>query len=238
MYKCSIFCSFFRAGKYIDGYIENMLDQPLFDQIEFVFLDCNSPDEEYKKIKEISSTYLNVVYKKLEEDPGLYAGWNEAVKLCSSPIIGNWNVDDRKNKDGLEILLKQFEKDENLDLVYGFTYMSRTANEKYDDNAFNEVYPYLPHSFQNLLMNNSPHCMPLWKKSLHDRFGYFDTSYKTASDGDMWLKICAGGAKIKLVNHSVGLYYENPTGRSTNPETLKEMVDEVNRMRSKYLVYV
>ena len=76
--------------------------------------------------------------------------------------------------------------------------------------------------------------MPLWKKSLHDRFGYFDESYKTASDSDMWLRSCVGGAIIEMVNHPVGLYYHNPQGRSTNPQVLAEMVAEVVEMRRKY----
>lgn len=233
-YSCSLFCSFFSAEKYIKEYIINMLNQPLFEIIEFVFLDCNSPQNEYRLIEPLTKQYNNILYHRLDEDPGLYAGWNEAIKLCSSDIIGNWNADDRKNKEGLEILLKQFAKDPTLDLVYGFTYVSRTANERYENNEFNEIYPYLPHSFHNLLMNNSPHCMPLWKKNLHEKFGYFDNNYKTAADADMWLRACIGGANIKLVNHPVGLYFENPEGRSTNPDTLREMIDEVNKMRSKY----
>jgi hypothetical protein len=80
--------------------------------------------------------------------------------------------------------------------------------------------------------------MPLWKKQLHDRFGYFDESYKTAADGDFWLRCCVGGSNIKMVNHPVGLYYENPNGRSTNPETLQEMISEVMMMRSKYSQYI
>ena len=38
-----------------------------------------------------------------------------------------------------------------------------------------------------------------------------------------------------MINHPVGLYYMNPNGRSTNPETLKEMVDEVKYMRQLHL---
>jgi hypothetical protein len=46
------------------------------------------------------------------------------------------------------------------------------------------------------------------------------------------------GCKIGMINHPVGLYYENPNGRSTNPETLKEMVEEVQSMRAKYYNWV
>jgi hypothetical protein len=237
-YKCSLFCSFYKGQKFIDGYLEDLFRQSIFDQTEFIFIDCDSPENEKNFIIPLTKKYNNIKYHKLDQDPGLYAAWNIAVKKCSASIIGNWNIDDRKNKEGLEVLLHQFDKDPNLDIVYGFTYISRIANEKYLDNSYNEIYPYLPHSFENLLRNNSPHCMPLWRKGLHDTYGYFDDKYLTAADGDFWLRCCVGGARIKSVNHSIGLYYENPTGRSTNSETLQQMIGEVQSMRSKYYKYV
>jgi len=233
-YICSLFCSFYKAEKFILGYIENMFEQTIFDQIEFIFLNCNSPENEEKYLSPLTRKYANIKYFKLNDDPGLYAGWNQAIKLCSAPIVGNWNADDRKNKEGVEILINKFLNNSKLDIVYGFTYVSHIANEKYIDNSFLEIYPYLPHSFNNLLKNNSPHCMPLWRKNLHDRFGWFDEKYKTAADGDFWLRCAFGGATIELVNHPVGLYYENPLGRSTNPETLQQMIHEVVSMRAKY----
>ena len=233
-YKCSSFCSYYKGEKFVQGYIEDMLRQTIFDQIEFVFLDCNSPENEKDHIIPLAEKYSNIKYYKLDEDPGLYAGWNHAIGLCGSSIIGNWNIDDRKNALSFELLLKAFERDADLDLVYGITYMSYKANEKYEDNDYSEIYAALPHTNRNLLMHNSPHCMPLWKKSIHDRFGFFDTKYLTAADGDMWLRIADGGANIKMLNHPVGLYYHNPTGRSSNPETLNQMVKEVMDMRRKY----
>lgn len=236
-YKCSLFCSFYKGSKFIEGYLKNVYEQSLFQDIEFIFLDCASPENEgFEYLQYLIEP--NIKYHRLEKDPGLYAAWNIAVDLCSAPIIGNWNIDDRKSRDGIEIMLNQFNKDPDLDILYGFTYISRIANETYYDNSFKEIYPYLPHSLKNLLSNNSPHCMPLWKKNLHDKFGYFDESYKTAADGDFWLRCAVNGAKIELVNHPVGLYYENPTGRSTNPETLSEMIQEVFNMRKKYIQYL
>lgn len=215
-----------------------MLKQSVFDQTEFIFLDCNSSENEKKYIIPLTNQYNNIKYHKLDKDPGLYAAWNIATQLCSAAIIGNWNIDDRKNIHSLEILLNAFKIDPILDIAYGITYVSTIANERYEDNSYNKIYPCLPHSFENLIRNNSPHCMPLWRKSLHDRFGYFNESYLTASDGDFWLRCAAGGAKIKMVNHPVGLYYENPSGRSTNPETLQQMISEVQSMRGKYFRYI
>lgn len=237
-YKCSLFCSIYKGQKFLNGYIENMLKQSMFSDIEFVFLDCASPENERVSIEPLTQKYSNIKYYRLESDPGLYAAWNIAVKKCSAPIIGNWNIDDRKNVHSTEILYKAFERDPSLDLVYGLTYVSTIANETYENNSYENIYPCLPHSLKNLLINNSPHCMPMWKKSIHDRFGYFDESYKTASDGDLWLRCAVGGARIQMVNHPVGLYYHNPTGRSTDPKHLLEMVAEVQQMRQKYLKYL
>ncbi len=234
-YKCSLFCSYYKGEKFIEQYLDNVLEQSAFKDVEFIFLDCNSPENEYEYIKPLADNYDNIKYYKLNKDPGLYAAWNHAIKLCSSDIIGNWNIDDRKNKEGLEVLLKQFDKNPQLDLAYGITYTSRIANEKYIENNYKEIYPVLQHSLQNLLNNNSPHCMPLWRRNLHDRFGYFDESYKTAADGDFWLRCAIGGAIIEMINHPVGLYFENPEGRSTNPETLQTMIQEVQNMRQKYI---
>jgi glycosyltransferase involved in cell wall biosynthesis len=237
-YKCSSFCSLYKGQKFIQGYVDDMLKQSAFNDIEFIFLDCNSPENEKETIEPLTQKYENIKYFKLDTDPGLYPAWNIAIKKCSADIIGNWNIDDRKNIHSFEILLKAFERDPELDLAYGITYVSTEANEKYENNNYQHIYPCLPHSLKNLMLNNSPHCMPLWKRNLHDRFGFFNESYKTASDGDMWLRSCVGGAKISMVNHPVGLYYHNPQGRSTDPKTIVEMVAEVQTMRQKYQQYL
>lgn len=233
-YLCSSFCSFFNGEKFIEGYIKDVLKQTIFKKIEFIFLDCASTEDIQKYILPLTKKYNNIKYFRLDKDPGLYQAWNHAIKLCSAPIIGNWNIDDRKSVNSFEILLKQFEKNSNLDVCYGITYVSTIANENYEDNNYNILYPCIQHSLENLLKNNSPHCMPLWKKELHDKYGYFDETYKSAADGEFWLRCAFSGATISMVNHPVGLYYHNPTGRSTNPETLQEMLMEVKRSREPY----
>jgi len=234
-YKCSIFCSFYKGEKFIQGYIEDMLRQTIFSDIEFVLLNCDSPENEEQHILPLLNKYSNIKYIKLDSDPGLYQCWNIAIQHCSSDIIGNWNVDDRKSPNSIEILYNRLANKPDIDVVYGITYVSHVPNEKYEHNEYNVIYPYLPHSLENLLRNNSPHCMPLWRKSLHDRFGYFDESYISAADGEFWLRCAFGGATIELVNHPVGLYYENPTGRSTNSEHLQKCLAEVQRSRLPYL---
>ena len=261
-YLCSSFCSFVKGGTFIQGYLEDVLKQNLFDQIEFIFLDCNSPDNEAALIKPLAERFDNIKYVRLDTDPGLYAAWNIAVDLCSTDIIGNWNIDDRKSINSFDILLHGLAKFSDVDLVYGIVYVSHIENERYEDNSYElqtidsripeiraaygietnlgrmyfagDTQCYLEHTNQRLLTNNSPHCMPLWRKRLHDKFGYFDDNYFSAGDAELWLRACSQGAQMKLIPHPVGLYYRNPEGRSTSSENKSRCMQEVGTMKAQY----
>lgn len=243
MYKCSLFCSFYKGEKFIEGYIKNLLQLNMFEDIQFVFLNCDSPENEESHILPLLNKYNNIKYKKLEFDPGLYAGWNLAIKMCDADIIGNWNIDDRKNKESIEIMYEELANDINLDMVYGYNYMTYVANETYDENKKDKIFPCYQHSTDNLLRHNSPHCMPMWKKKIHDRqdVGYFNESLLSCSDAELWLKLDLTGGFIKMINKPTGLYYNNPQGRSTNKENIriiiKEYYDMRNRVINKYMFF-
>lgn len=229
-----IFCPLYNGEKFIKRYLDNVVEQTIFNEVNFYILDCASPDGEFRTIEK----YLhhdNIKYKRLDKDPGLYPAWNICVDWVQEKYIGNWNVDDRKTDDSLEVLLKELLEDEDLDLIYGITLTTSVVNDSWQETTSKKAFPFLPHSFENLLRNNSPHCMPIWKKDMHKKHGYFDENYLSASDTDMWLRACKGGAKMKLLEKVIGLYYHNPNGRSTNPETLQQMLDEVKKVRSKFL---
>lgn len=231
-YSLGLFCPLYKGKTFIKEYLDNALSQTIFNKTKFYILDCNSPDGEYEIIKEYLK-YENIVYRKMNEDPGLYASWNVCVDWVEEEYIGNWNVDDRKTPWSNEILLNEIIRSKS-DLVYGRTLVTSKPNDSWDTTDGKIYFACLDHSLENLLKNNSPHCMPVWRKDLHDRFGYFNEEYMTAADTDMWLRACKGGAKIKKVDEYIGLYYKNPNGRSTNPETLKQMIAEVKEVRSKY----
>lgn len=76
--------------------------------------------------------------------------------------------------------------------------------------------------------------MPMWRRSVHDKYGYFNEKYATAADADLWLKAAKEGSKMKKIDDIVGIYYHNPKGRSSDPDTLQKMVDEVTKMRQIY----
>jgi hypothetical protein len=71
-----------------------------------------------------------------------------------------------------------------------------------------------------------PGCMPVWRKSMHDKSGLFDENLKYAGDWDMWLRAVKDGSKFLKIDEILGLYYLNPEGLSTNSEKENERFKE------------
>lgn len=38
--------------------------------------------------------------------------------------------------------------------------------------------------------------MPMWRAKLHKRFGYFDESYRSAGDYELWMRFMSNGVRF------------------------------------------
>ena len=229
------YCPIFKGEEFIKGYMEDMLRQTIFKEIQFFVLDCASPENEAEIISPYAKQYPNITYRRLDEDPGLYPAWNFCIQNTDGDFLTNWNVDDRKTPWSLEAMRDFLVLNDDIDLVYGNTVVSSVSNEIWSNITTKNAYICNEtNNWKDLLQNNNPHCMPMWRRSIHDKFGYFDENYLTASDADLWLKAAKGGVKMQKIHDITGIYYHNPEGRSSNPSTLKTMVQEVGDMRRKY----
>jgi glycosyltransferase involved in cell wall biosynthesis len=71
----------------------------------------------------------------------------------------------------------------------------------------------------------------MWRKHLHEEVGLFDTRYKSAGDWEFWIRCLTAGKKFVKINTPHVVYYQNPQGISTHPETrgVKEAHDILTR---------
>ena len=89
-----------------------------------------------------------------------------------------------------------------------------------------------------MLQCNLPHNHPVWRRSLHDKFGYFSTEYVSGSDWDFWLRCTVGGTQMRLIKQVLGIYYQNPEGMSTKQENMERNLQEVFDIRHKYTKFL
>jgi glycosyltransferase involved in cell wall biosynthesis len=241
--KISLITSVFNAKDFVDQLIEDVTRQTIFEShCEWVILNVNKPGDDYeeKAFLELKKKFPNnIVYKRLDEDPGIYAVWNQAIKMSSGDFLTNVNCDDRRSPNAFEIQAKNLVAHEDVDLIYNDSYVVREPNVLFEDvGAIPERYNFENFSKEAMLRGNLPHNNPMWKKSLHETFGLFDEKYKSAGDWEMWLRATFGGAKFKKCSNILGVYYMNPTGISTNPENNSWKREEEKEVFAKYLEFL
>ena len=237
--KLSIFCSIFKGAKFIHHYLEDITRQTIFNQCELILIDANSPDGEGLVISKYLEKYENIKYIRLDKDPGLYACWNIAIKESSGQLLNNANLDDSKRIDALEIQSNYLNDNPDVDLVYADSLISNLINCDYDKALVSSRYRYnFPDfSIANLIDCNPPHQSPVYRKKLHDKFGYFDDNYRSAADSEFWLRCASGGSNMRKIEDVLGVYYNNPIGVSTNPGNDDWKIREEVEIRDKYKEY-
>ena len=236
--KISIITSVYKGDQYIRPFLEDITRQTIFEEkCELILINANSPGNEEEVILEYKEAYPdNIIYHKLDEDPGIYAVWNMGIDLATGEYLTNANLDDRKSPNSLEAHAKFLYNNDDVDLVYADMLITDKANEVWENNSSNgRKYSFPEYSFDNLKMVNMPHASPLWRASIHEKHGKFDEKYRSAGDWEMWLRAASQGAKFKKIPAVLGLYYFNPKGISTNPENFGWKQKEEAEVYEKYM---
>jgi hypothetical protein len=235
--KVSIITSLYKGGAHIKGFLDDIVNQTIFEEIcELIIVDANSPDNEKDIILAYQKKHPNIIYLRLDWDPGIYGCWNKAIEVARGKYLTNANVDDRKSSKSLEIHLKVMEDNPKADVIYADILVTQSPNETFENNTAIGLYPSPPDaSFDAILNRGAPHNNPLWRKSLHEKSGMFDNRYKSAGDLDMWLRFLENGARFGKINAPLGLYYMNPQGMSTNKETNDWKAEEEREVRQDFL---
>jgi glycosyltransferase involved in cell wall biosynthesis len=237
--RVSIITSVYNGDEFIRPFLEDITRQTIFEEkCELILINANSPGNEEGVIKEYLGKYPdNIIYKKLEEDPGIYAVWNIGVDLSSGEFLTNANLDDRKSPNSIELHAIALYTDQDVDLVYSDMLVTHSPNESWEDNTSQDKrYNMAEFSYGNLKMGNMPHAAPLWRRSLHEKYGKFDEKYKSAGDWEMWLRAASRGSLFKKINSVCNLYYFNPSGISTNPDNFSWKMGEEREIHKKYQI--
>lgn len=237
--KISFITSVYKGEEFIKGFLEDITKQTIFkEKCEVILINCNSPQNEEETILKYKEIYPNnIKYIKLDKDPGIYGAWNLGIKESSGEFISNANLDDRHAIDFAEKMAKLLVLDKEIDCVYTDNLLTKLPNETFEKNSSNgQRYPTEEFSLEAMLRGNPPHCMPMWRKSLHDKNGWFEEKYKSASDWEFWLRCAFNNAKyLKYTSEPLGLYYFNPKGISTDQENNSWKREEEKEIFKKYL---
>jgi len=217
----SALASLYRGGDFIEQFMDNITSQSCFgDYCELIIVDADSPDNEYATIARYLARHRNINYIRCNYRIGIYDAWNVAAKAARGEFLTNTNMDDLRRHDSLEIQAATLESLPFVDVVYQDLYYTFDARLAFDEIAAFGHETALPViTAHNMMKFNSPHNAPMWRAKLHEDVGYFDTRYKSAGDYEFWMRCLAAGKKFYKINDPHVVYYQNPQGLSTRPDT-------------------
>ena len=236
--KITVFCPIYNSKKYLCNFLDDMAEQTIFDQCELIIINANSPDAEFEgaAVKEFAQTHSNVRYKLIDHRATVMETENMALKMATGKFFAQACVDDRHSPYYLETLAKHLHYSTDVDLVYTDCYQTSTANETFENNS--SAGTFYEHSRNNFSKENMIKClpgpMPMWRKEIHEKAGYFDENLAHAGDWDMFLRMVDAGYKFKKIDMPLGLYYYNTEGLSTSAEHAPQRQGEEAAVFFKY----
>ena len=219
-----------RYEKYIPRYIENVKQQHFFLQTEHIIVYTEWSDY-FNEIKN------NTNFKLIKEDNslGVYNAWNIGIKNSTTDYITNWNIDDLRHPINTKIKYDLLFNNPEYDLVYNWYVATREEGENFYNIDFTKKqYLQYPDSFHDIVLEN---CYagpdPVWRRSLHDKVGYFDyENFNTIGDWEMWIRFAKAGSKFKLIPEILCIYLDHDNTVSNKQQNKVE--EEKKRLYEKY----
>jgi glycosyltransferase involved in cell wall biosynthesis len=188
--KISIITVCRNSEETIEHTLRSVLAQEDID-LEFIVIDGGSTDSTMKIIGNYSENISTIISEK---DNGMYDALNKGIALASGEVIGILHSDDfYASSQILSSVIRAFVSD-GIDAVYGdLQYVAKENPDKIIRNWI--AGPYTDGLFLKGWM--PPHPAFFARRRCYEKFGRFNTEFKTASDYELMLRFIHK-EKIKL----------------------------------------
>ncbi len=211
-YLVSAIVSTYASEKFIRGCLQDLVEQSLFQQgkMEIIIVDSASPENEAAIIDQYKQKYGHIKYIRTAKREGIYAAWNRGIKAASGKYITNANTDDRHHPRMLEILAAELETDPSTAVVYSHFFVTSQENQAWQNKTISSVSSWQPDFRRKILLERyflGP--QPMWRKSLHKEYGYFDPDLKVCGDYEFFLRV-SQTHQIRRIPKILGLYLDSP----------------------------
>lgn len=242
---CTLVTSVFQSDSFIRGFINNTLGLIGYGAlIDHIFLVAKLSPLETKALSGLLDRCPNVMVLWHKTDPGLYACWNTGIRMARRTYVSNANVDDLRDPEQVIALIRDMEMHPEAQVsatamnpFYVYPEDGSLPTERaawYSDQAgpfgFFDLARLSDDKPTILVPHNIPHCMPLWRRSLHERYGWFDEAhFGTFADWAFWLKVLQDGSTGWLEARALSFYFVNPAShnrRGTDLDKRHRLVEE------------
>lgn len=201
----TILVALYEAGPFLRAKLQNLERLHHFDKCWVVLLNCENKHNEADLYTDYLSKYPNMMARQYNSYVSLYTSWNDGIMATNSTYIMNSNVDDMLHPAYVELCTDYLENNPDIAVVSSRVAITDEPNRVWPNWNSSEDMPF--HAFPD---STAGPC-PVWRRSLHAKYGMFDGRCRVIADGLIWEKWHEGGEKFGLLDKRLALYYRNPT---------------------------
>jgi O-antigen biosynthesis protein len=197
MARVSCLVSAYYAEEYLEGRLQNLLAQKPRPEIVVI---CQMDSAEHK----IATPYSDrdeITIVVTHDIPTVYAAWNLGIQTATGDFLTNSNCDDRLYPSALAKLSAALDNHPKYAVAYADVDIVKELGGAPDGR-----YEWAEGSIAELLTGCFVGPMPMWRKSLHDKYGLFDAEMQSAGDYEFWMRIAKQGERFFHVREVCGAY--------------------------------
>jgi len=209
--RFSIVTPSYNQAPYIAETIESVLTQEGDFEIEYIVMDGGSTDGAVEIIRDYAERLASgsigprcsgiTMQWVSQRDHGQSDAINQGLRRAIGDFVSYINSDDAYVPGAFREVAGAFAADPAADFVYGdgdvigqhgelqWEWLSRPY-----DHRIMTSYHFLWNDFTNYIMQQAT----FWRRSVHDRIGYFDDAFHFAMDAEYWIR--AGHAGLRLIH--------------------------------------
>jgi glycosyltransferase involved in cell wall biosynthesis len=226
MCRISVITSLYNSQQYLDGYFKAVGEMKHTDEIEILLIHNAANAEELQIISKYLPQFPFIRHFQVGRE-GLYATWNRGISLAKGEYVTPWNVDDIHLPESLKQQADALDANPAAGLSYGDFLIVR----KYGDTegfAVNE--PQFDRKNPTFYRQHHIGCFPMWRRSIHEKIGYFDEQFRLIADLDFQVRVAKAYGLVKIPQ-KLGYYLEGTPGNLSSNTRLQDMEHTVLHLR-------
>lgn len=174
----SIVVPTYNSEKTIEATLESLKLQT-YQNFEVLIIDGASKDRTLSIIENYRKDFENRLVVISEKDQGIYDAMNKGIRKASGKLIGILSSNDTFENKAIEYIVENYEQNKPDCILYG---MQRFITNGIEDSV--AIY-----SHKNIPQKMMAHPSCFVSKSVYEKYGVFDISYKSSADYEFLWRI-------------------------------------------------
>lgn len=200
--------------------------------LEVVLVDSASPGQDRAAFEAFAARHpeLPICYARSAERETIQAAWNRGIKLARAPYLAFLGADEGLHPDALRQLAERLDAEPAVDWAMADSIVTNVDRAgvydcdlmSYDRSGYRQDLVYLETCYLSWVG-------ALYRRSIHDRFGYYDESFRAAGDTEFKNRIMPHIRSVHLPR-ALGVFNNYPEARTTQHPRA-----EIEDLRAWYL---